>query len=515
MKKTICCFLVFLSIIAFFQPTTTQAQTITDVLRYSQTTFGGTARNMGVAGAFGALGADFSAASNNPAGLGLYSKGEVVFTPALQLSSANATYFGTESSDNHTNFHLSNASVVFPNSSRRRGRRYNPRQRQRQQEVKPKAWRGVNFAVGFNRVQNFNGNQVVRGFNTQNSLTSFYAEQANGIAETDLFNSAQPFSGTLAYNTFLINPDVNNALANQYVGVAQAGGILQEISTTTRRSMNEGILGLGANYKDKLYIGASLGLPFLNYESETVFTESDENNQLATSDLQSLRLEERLNADGTGINVKLGLIYRFSKIFRGGFSFHTPTFFTIDEQFSSELSSNFDNGDAYSDVSPSGIFNYNITTPMRFVLSGAAVIPKLGFISIDYELVNYKQASVSFNDATAEDRRYAEQLNQQVDDTYTVGSNLRIGGEFAKDALRLRAGYALYTSPFQDGNGGTLHNLTAGLGLRGKSIYGDLAFVRTMGKVFDQAYTLSSEPVESAEVKTAANRIALSVGFRF
>ena len=47
-----------------------------DVMRFSQLNFGGTARSMGSAGAFGALGADFSSLSNNPAGLALYKRGE-------------------------------------------------------------------------------------------------------------------------------------------------------------------------------------------------------------------------------------------------------------------------------------------------------------------------------------------------------------------------------------------------------------------------------------------------------
>ncbi|MCK4360276.1 MAG: hypothetical protein KAV70_00910, partial [Bacteroidales bacterium] len=47
------------------------SQNSVDALRYSKITFGGTARYMGMCGAFGALGADFSVLSTNPAGIGL------------------------------------------------------------------------------------------------------------------------------------------------------------------------------------------------------------------------------------------------------------------------------------------------------------------------------------------------------------------------------------------------------------------------------------------------------------
>ena len=51
-----------------------------DALRYSRTGVGGTPRNIAMGGAFGALGADMSCASYNPAGLGLYRKGEFVYS---------------------------------------------------------------------------------------------------------------------------------------------------------------------------------------------------------------------------------------------------------------------------------------------------------------------------------------------------------------------------------------------------------------------------------------------------
>ena len=48
------------------------AQTSSDALRYSRIFYSGTSRFQGMAGAFGATGADFSVIATNPAGLGLY-----------------------------------------------------------------------------------------------------------------------------------------------------------------------------------------------------------------------------------------------------------------------------------------------------------------------------------------------------------------------------------------------------------------------------------------------------------
>ena len=48
------------------------AQNASDVLRYSYLQPGGTARSLGAGNAFGALGAEFGAISQNPAGLALF-----------------------------------------------------------------------------------------------------------------------------------------------------------------------------------------------------------------------------------------------------------------------------------------------------------------------------------------------------------------------------------------------------------------------------------------------------------
>lgn len=56
------------------------AQGVLDAYKFSQSDLNGTARYLGMGGAFGALGGDISVLSNNPAGLGIYRSSEVVTT---------------------------------------------------------------------------------------------------------------------------------------------------------------------------------------------------------------------------------------------------------------------------------------------------------------------------------------------------------------------------------------------------------------------------------------------------
>lgn len=61
------------------------AQNEEDALRYSNVHLLGTARYMGLSGAYGAIGADFSTLSSNPAGIGLYRRSEFSITPLCTL----------------------------------------------------------------------------------------------------------------------------------------------------------------------------------------------------------------------------------------------------------------------------------------------------------------------------------------------------------------------------------------------------------------------------------------------
>ena len=59
------------------------AQTDLDAFRYSQYSLTGTARFTSMGGAFTAVGGDFSSLSQNPAGMAIYRRSELTFTPSI------------------------------------------------------------------------------------------------------------------------------------------------------------------------------------------------------------------------------------------------------------------------------------------------------------------------------------------------------------------------------------------------------------------------------------------------
>ena len=96
-------FLTLLSVSLFYY---SNAQTEIDALRYSKSDIVGTARFSAMAGAYGALGADFTTLSYNPAGIGFYQFSELSFTPSFGNMIATSYFGGGRNEDEkyHTNF---------------------------------------------------------------------------------------------------------------------------------------------------------------------------------------------------------------------------------------------------------------------------------------------------------------------------------------------------------------------------------------------------------------------------
>ncbi|MEZ4883283.1 MAG: hypothetical protein R3E32_01010 [Chitinophagales bacterium] len=468
-------------------------QSTADALRYSQTNLGGTARGIGIAGAFGSLGGDFTSIGVNPAGLGIYQRGEMVVTPTLSFTETESTYQDNVSVDNYNNFNIGNLGVVFSNNKYREGRN----------------WKAVNFALGYNRTQNFYNRSIIESFNSSSSLTDAYAEDAQGIAEADLLDQL-PFGGGLAYWTYLIDP-VADTEADDYVSALQSSVNQREL-TTTKGAVDEFLMAIAGNYKDKLYLGATIGIPIARYQQEKIYREEDES---PSTDFESFQLSEYLETTGVGINAKFGAIYRIDDTFRVGASVHTPTLMSFDENFDSVLSSDFVS-DSYREESPFGSFSYDLKTPWKAILSASAIIGKKGFISADYEFIDYRNMEFTYDSSNSDDRLFFSNLNQEINSTFQSTSNIRVGGELALDIFRIRAGFAYCGTPFANAESGTARkNITAGFGIKGNDLYADLGYVYSFYDGFYQPYTLSSETVPTASLTNTAANLALTVGFRF
>jgi hypothetical protein len=465
------------------------AQTAFDALRFSMLGFGGTARSMGAAGAFGALGADFSTLSTNPAGIGLYRASEFTFSPALRYANAYATYNGMGSEDDKYNLNIANAGIVFAlgNENNSSGK-----------------WKKVQMGFGVNRLANFNGNVSIAGNNNHNSIIHEFQDRANGIHPSNLSR----FDTWLAWDTYLLKDtirDANGVL--RYTSAVPDGGVLQTKYIETSGALNEMVLSLGGNYDDRFYIGGTVGFPTINFREDATYRELDHGDSIP--DFGSLAIEDYVHTTGSGVNFKFGIIARPVDWVRIGAAVHSPTFFNMRDEYGRTMRHTFGSpSQTYSASSPKGHFDYTLRTPLRANLNLGFLIRQYGFIGIDYEFVDYSDARFR-----ARNDNFSE-VNQTIRTSYTAASNIRIGGELNLNPFRIRAGYALYGSPYKDNlNDFEKTSLTFGMGFRDQNYFMDFAWVITS---YDEDYYLySPQMVNPANIENMQHTMLMTLGFRF
>ena len=301
MKKTLYIIIVSLLISNYMI-----AQNEVDALRYSQNFYGGTARSVSMGSAFGALGGDFSCLSTNPAGIGVYRKTELTFTPSLYYSTNKATFLGSEFTDNKYNFNLNNLGFVAAFNS-----------------GEDKGWVNLNIGFGYNRLNNFNKNVLIKGVNNNNSMTDYFALKANGQSPVELEDESKAsyFNEGMAWLSYLIDPDT--IISNRYHSALKNYGEIQRKSTKSEGSMGEYLFSMGANYSHKFYIGGTIGIQSIKFEENSVYKELDENDVI--NNFTSFTFNQHLKTSGAGFNFKLGTIFRPVDWVRFGIAIHTPT----------------------------------------------------------------------------------------------------------------------------------------------------------------------------------------------
>ena len=474
---------------------TLSAQTIEDALRYSFLYPQGSARSIAVGGAMGSLGADFSAIGINPAGVGGFWKSEISFTPSwFSLNTKSSLDGGPSTSTIGNQFNLASAGVVFANEGR-----------------EGSAWRSVSLGISSTKLAQYNQDIAYQG-NTIGSITDRFAALANGRLPEELGN----FEDGLAWDVFAIYDfDSDQNYETDYQG-SEGTKIGKEETVFRSGAYNDLNISLGANLKDKLLMGFAVGVPFMHYESENIYLESDEPGDIPI--FNSLEYSRNLITDGAGINVKLGAILKVNSDLRVGLAYHSPTYLALTESFASEMSYSFNEtgqDEFNSSASPQGDFEYGLTTPWRAIGSASYLIAKKGFISTDVEFVNYGSAKFDFtrNSDDIGDLNYQNEVNQEIEDAYRATFNIRVGGEMTFDALRVRAGIQLLGSPFEGENSfGKIYS--AGIGYRGNKAYIDAAYVLSLENVNYSPYQISGAPLQIVENKENKGRIAVTVGFK-
>ncbi len=493
MKKTC---MIILALIFSITAINTYSQNITDALRYSYITPGGTARFMSMGGSFGALGGDFSSLSINPAGIGVYRSSEISFTPSLYYNEVGSNYYNTHNEDHQYNFNIHNLGGIFSFST--------------SEASDTPGWRNINFGIGINRHNNFNFRRFTEGVNPDNSLLTDWLDQAIDEGTSANFD---PFTTKLAYETDLIYVyDTINDKPLWEIDPS-TGGLLTRQESNIKGSVREFLLSMGANYNDRLYIGATFGIPYVRYEEVTTHTETDFRDTIPY--LNSFSYKYNLKTSGTGLNFKLGAIYRITDMIRLGAAIHTPTFFNLKDEWWTEVDSDitYKDGDTYKYNAKSirGRFDYELNTPLKAIGSMGFVFGTHGLINIDYEYIDYTNTRLRSDDYMFSDENNIIRNDLQEQHVVRAGGELRLP---AMQPFILRAGYAYYSNPYRpDVNNTEQSVITAGFGMREKHYFIDLAYMISFQS--EDYYPYRAEFTGPMENDFTRNAFMLTVGFRY
>jgi hypothetical protein len=498
--------ILIISALILTAASTALSQTSTDALRYSRIDIGGTARYMGLSGAFGALGADFTTASTNPAGIAFYKSSEFITTPAVHIGNVQSNYNGTLGSDTRSNFYMGNVGFVTTAKTK--------------SDPAKHGWRSVTFATGLNRLQDFNHRYEMTGTNTSNSLLDTYVDAANGTAFKDIEDDTYgnyAFDLNLAWWAYLLDladPNVDK----QYVSPIKDGVSKQQTkSIDSWGSMNEYVFSLGANYSDRLYLGSTIGIPFIRYYESSVYTE----NNIQNTDLKYFKRLESLETHGSGINFKFGFIYRATDWFRFGAAFHTPSWFgNMRDYWTATMISEFytpdNNGNTkYVENSPSGSYDYSLKTPYRIQGNLAFIIGNIGLVSADYEFANYATSRFDASSQVDGSNSFITDANSAIQKSYTGSHTIRVGTEWRYKIFSFRAGGKYFTSPYQNNiNDGSRFGFSGGVGLKEGWFFMDLAYAYTQMQddyYFYNTPAFSSNPIANS---TSDHYIVMTLGVK-
>lgn len=491
----------------------TIAQTEDDIVRFSKLGFTGSARFTGMGGAMGALGADFSSVSINPAGLARSSKSIFSFTPSIDMSNSIGVFNNNETRESDANLGLPEISLIRHFTETSGG------------------WNSFQVAIGYTRFNNFNNMIKYEGV-ANNSILHDFAESAYGTDfnydpnnPNSIYN-ARPFTSALAYDTYAIDPlmdeDFNVIYDDQgnisYVSQIPYGAEVNQSRTVSRIGHHgEFNFAVSGNYQNKLYVGASLGIQRIKFEEN--WTHTEQVVDTAALFIQSLEYRYNLFIRGVGVNLKVGAIYLPKDWLRVGLALHTPTRFNMNDSWRAGMSTQFfDQSYAIEGADePTGSFEYVMRTPFRATASAAFLLNKRGILSLDVDYVDYRTGAFKpkrgdeFTDYTSTNF----DINERLTNAFNIraGADIRIIGNFS-----WRFGMGYYGTPYNKElifNNPNRHYVTTGFGLRFEKFSFDLGYMLHRSSEDYFAYFTEQDGPSVANFKNRQSVINLSFGFRF
>lgn len=484
MKK---CFLA--SLVLLIIALESRAQYFDNYYMLSNYHVNGSARYTAMGGAFGALGVDPSSFHDNPAGIGKMVKSNISLSLGLYNNLSDNEINGQKTNSLTTKLVVPDfaVSLLLPNSDYEK-------------------WKNMSFGLSSKRLLDFKRTNKYKNDNTNYNLSQFFADDAFLVFDSDLADQL-PFTSFLAFENYLINPDTVNY--NTYTSEMQDEET--NINFKENGRIQDWQFSFGANYNNKLYLGASFSYltGSYNYTSEYIGT----NKNSDTEDLQDYIYNFYYNSTIDGVNLKLGAIYKLNQDLQLGAYYHSPSWYFISESFDADLETNYRFENYYTESPFEGFGEFRVNNPSRLGFSAAYTNPKVAIFST--EIVYNKQSAgelLNLNDTDFEINFDAD--NNNISQTLRDVWIIKVGIEKAFKPFALRLGTVYLPSGHNTSIPELNYNkllFSGGLGFQFNGGYFDLAL--------QQQYSRSTYSSHAgADLGLSENKglnIMTTVGFRF
>ncbi|MDR2653124.1 MAG: outer membrane protein transport protein [Prevotellaceae bacterium] len=502
MKRILCIITATITLSA----TVSFAQDRYDALRWSQYFYDGTARFSSMGGAFGALGGDFASLSVNPAGIGVYRTAELSLTPSYLVTSTKSSFTNQSLESRSKSRGDFNFGYVQPFIFRNDN----------------EGLISMSFGLGYNTMHDYDYNAFAYNKSSGNSLLDAIRNKMENnwqdfdpakMESSNRYNDFDPgnWDAVLAWNSALISEDD----LGFYNALSEGDVVDQRRLVETRGRNSELVFSLGGNYANTLYFGMTLGIQDIDYKRHSTYME-DVVSTVEGTDLLWFDYREFFETKGSGVNLKLGLLYRVNDNLRFGLAVHTPTWLNLTDYYKASLQSEFRSDAQYyaPDETIWNEYKYKVSTPARYNLSAAYLFSNIGAVSLDYEYVDYSTIRMKDGYESIYNNSFDGE-NNFIKGEFKGVSNIRLGVEIKPVTnFAIRAGYAFYGSPYKKSAGGnpSTQIYSFGLGYRIDNFFVDAAYKYLTSK--SGLYTIY-EGSNTISEKYITNQFALTFGFRF
>jgi len=511
------------------------AQNEIDILRYSYQESLGTARSMSMGGAFGALGADLACLSGNPAGIGMYRRGDAGISTGLASQKTKVNIAGQFGNANQLSGSTTNLGIALSYPS-----------------VNPD-WPVTTLAVTNTRRANYNERVRIDDAPLDGTLLDVFLGEAMGANPDELYNLS-PFTSSLAWETYLLNPHPNNN-PTDYISEIPSGGAYATKIIERSGHLNETNIGLGSGFQERLYIGASIGIVSVEFDEKAIHNERpridslelaewesgfqerlyigasigivsvefdekaihNERPRIDSLELAEWEYQELLTVEGSGVNFKVGINLALTNWLRAGVAYHTRSRIGFTDEYSTKIRSDFKDGESFDSSSPFNRLEYVVLTPSRLIASGAFILGKMGIITADYERVDYGSGMLKPQALSGPDPYNFETENEAASQLYNLSHAARVGCEFRiQRNWRLRAGAGMETSPFSPAaeidTDASRYTGSMGFGYRTNAWYASATYRRSWHD--RDIYLYSPDLIEAGRLRKTHGMVVASLGFR-